>query len=164
MDFLKRQGLPYGTRVMDVGCGWGSAGIYCAKNHGAKVTGVDKDPEVFPFLRLHANINKVKIATMEKEFDGLRCEHLKNIDVLIGSDICFWYSMIGSLKRLIHLALGSGVRQVVIADPGRTTFEELADSFSKNDNGGAMDWTVEHPYPIKGRIFKIGPLPDNTPL
>ncbi|NIR16386.1 MAG: methyltransferase, partial [Desulfobacterales bacterium] len=37
MDYFKRRGLPKRSHVMDVGCGWGLAGIYCAKNHGAVV-------------------------------------------------------------------------------------------------------------------------------
>ena len=41
MDFLKHQGLPKKAHVMEVGCGWGLASIYCAKKHGAEVIGVD---------------------------------------------------------------------------------------------------------------------------
>jgi RNA polymerase sigma-70 factor (ECF subfamily) len=43
MDYLEHQGLPRETRVMEVGCGWGLAGIYCAREHGARVTGLDAD-------------------------------------------------------------------------------------------------------------------------
>ena len=32
MDFLTSQGLPYGLNVLEAGCGWGPAGIFCAKN------------------------------------------------------------------------------------------------------------------------------------
>ncbi|MBN2374214.1 class I SAM-dependent methyltransferase, partial [bacterium] len=64
MDFLNKRGIPRGSHVLDVGCGWGLGGIYCAKNYHAAVTGIDIDPEVFPYLRLHAQINNVKIHTM----------------------------------------------------------------------------------------------------
>jgi 2-polyprenyl-3-methyl-5-hydroxy-6-metoxy-1,4-benzoquinol methylase len=46
MDFLGRQKIPSGLRIMDVGCGWGLLGIFCAKKLGALVTSVDNDPEV----------------------------------------------------------------------------------------------------------------------
>ena len=44
MDFIQQQGLTKGTRVLEAGCGWGPTGIFCAKNYGAKVMGLDADP------------------------------------------------------------------------------------------------------------------------
>jgi predicted nicotinamide N-methyase len=158
MDFFKRRGLPEGVRVMEVGCGWGLAGIYCAKKHGAKVTGVDVDPEVFPYLRLHAEINRVEIATIKKSFGGLTARDLKGFDVLIGADICFWDSMVFSMKRLINRALRTGVRMVLIADPGRPTFDKLGEYFTEKGRGEILDWTAQRPRRIQGRILKIGSL------
>ncbi|MCP4577139.1 MAG: methyltransferase, partial [Deltaproteobacteria bacterium] len=158
IDFFKHRGLPYGTRVMEVGCGWGSAGIYCAKAHGAIVTAVDIDPEIFPYLRLHTEINEVKIATMRKGFDELTNKHFEHVDVMIGADICFWDGMVDPLKRLIHRALLGGVRLVVIADPGRPTFCELAEDFVEKRGGEILDWAVKRPHYIQGQILKICPL------
>ena len=158
MEFFRRQGLPEGTRVLDVGCGWGLTGIYCAKKHNAVVTGVDIDSEVFPYLRLHAEINKVKIATMKRAFGGLTGKHLKDFDVLIGADICFWDKLVCSLKRLINRALQTGPRMVLIADPGRPTFEELAKYFAEKRGAEILDCTVQRPRRIQGRILKIGSL------
>lgn len=145
---------------MDVGCGWGLAGIYCVKKHNALVTAVDADPEIFPFLRLHAEVNKVEIATMKRAFGGLTCEDLKGFDVLIGADICFWDNLIYSLKRLINQALRAGVRMVLIADPGRSTFYELAEYFVESQGGEILSRTVQRPRRIQGRILKIGSLTD----
>ena len=158
MDFFKHRGLHHGVRILDVGCGWGLAGIYCAKNHGATVTAVDIDSEVFPYLHLHEEINKVEIATMQKGFDGLRAKHVKNFDIVIGADICFWDSMVDSLKRFIYRALKTTVCMVLIADPGRTPFEELGEHFVEKRIGRILEWAVSHPYPIQGRILKIGSL------
>ncbi len=155
MDFFKRQGLQDGMRVMEVGCGWGLAGIYCAKKHGAVVTGVDIDSEVFPYLRKHTQINNVKITTMRRGFDGLMGDHLQEIDIMIGADICFWDSMVDSLKKLICRALGKGVQSVVIADPGRSAFDKLGGYFVEKLIGKMLDRTVLSPYPIQGRILKI---------
>ncbi|MFC1489483.1 methyltransferase [Thermodesulfobacteriota bacterium] len=129
MDYFERRGVPKEARVMDVGCGWGLPGIYCAKRHGARVTGVDIDSHVFPYLRLHADINKVEIAALHKGFNELKRCHLKDVDVMIGTDICFWDTMVDPLKRLILRALRSGVQLVVIADPGRPTFEKIGEYF-----------------------------------
>ncbi len=158
MDFFRRRGLPEGTRILDVGCGWGLAGIYFAKKHNALVTGVDIDPEVFPYLRLHAEINKVKIATIMRGFGGLTGKQLMNFDVLIGADICFWDKLTYSLKRLINRAMRTGPRMVIIADPGRPPFDELAKYFVENQGAKILDWTVQRPRRIQGRILKVGSL------
>lgn len=158
MDFLKRKDLPLGFNVMDVGCGWGLAGIYCAKQHDAIVTGVDADSEVFPYLRLHAEINSVRLATLHKTFDELRGRHLKGVDLLIGADICFWDSMIDSLRKLILRAGRSGVRLVLIADPGRSTFHRLAEYFVERGRGEVLKWSVRRPRPIEGSILKVGAI------
>jgi predicted nicotinamide N-methyase len=155
MDYFRHRGLPKRAHVMDVGCGWGLAGIYCAKRHGAVVTGVDIDSEVFPFLRLHAEINGVQISTMRKSFQGLTVNHMKDVDVLLGADICFWDSMIDPLRRLIRRALRAGVEMVLIADPGRTTFDSLGEHLCEELNGEVLDWEVRRPRRVEGQILKV---------
>jgi predicted nicotinamide N-methyase len=157
MDYFKRRGLPEGTRVTELGCGWGLAGIYCAKKHGAVVTGIDIDSEVFPYLHLHSDINKVEIATVNKSFVEMTARHLKNVDVLIGSDICFWNKMVEPLQRLIDQALGAGVQLVLIADPGRQTFEGVAKYSIEKWKAEVLDWTVRRPRFIRGKILQIRP-------
>jgi predicted nicotinamide N-methyase len=141
---------------MEVGCGWGLAGIYCAKKQGATVTGVDIDPEVFPFLRLHADINKVEISFMNKGFDKLTGRVLKDVDVLIGADICFWDNMVDPLKRLVLRAIRAGVGLVVIADPGRPPFQRLCEYFIEKRGAEVMDWATGRPRRIRGLLLKIG--------
>jgi predicted nicotinamide N-methyase len=155
MDFFKYRGLPHGTHVMDVGCGWGLAGIYCAKRHNAVVTCVDIDSEVFPYLRLHAEMNDVEIVTVKKGFEELKDKHLKNVDVMIGADICFYDAMIDPLKRLIDRAMIAGVKLVLIADPGRPTFGEVVKYFIRKRSGEMMYRAVQSPYRIQGQILKI---------
>ena len=159
MDFLNGQGLRKGARVMELGCGWGLAGIFCAKNRGAEVTSVDIDSEVFPYLQVHTQINHVNVSTMHLGFDDLIGKHLKGIDVMIGADICFLDSLADSLKGLICRALGEGVQFVVIADPGRTSFERLGRHFVREMTGEVRGRSVQRPYPIEGRILRIGTLP-----
>ena len=54
MKYLKKHPLKPGTRVLEIGCGWGLPGIFCAKEFNARVTGSDLDANVFPYLGLHA--------------------------------------------------------------------------------------------------------------
>lgn len=155
MDYLRHNTLPKKARVMEIGCGWGLASIYCAKKYGAIVTGVDIDPEVFPYLRLHAEINKVHIATLQQKFNRLKEDHLQNFDVVIGADICFWDKMVNPLKRFINRALRAGVQLVTITDPGRPTFEKIGDYFVKKQRGEILDWAVHRPRNIQGRLLMI---------
>ena len=115
MDFIQQQGLPKGTRVLEAGCGWGPTGIFCAKNYGAKVVGLDADPAVFPYLDLHAKINGVKIKTREATFEQLKKKDLKEIQMLLGADICFWDEMVDPIFKLVKKSISAGVQQVVIA-------------------------------------------------
>ena len=158
VDFLKRQRMPEGMRIMEVGCGWGLAGIYCAKRHNALVTAVDSDKEVFPYLQLHAAINKVEIKTMKRGLGGLKVQDLRGFDVLIGADICFWDELALSLKRLISRALRAGVRMILIADPGRSPFFKVGEHFVRSQESKLLDWSTKRPRPIKGRILKITQL------
>jgi predicted nicotinamide N-methyase len=103
-------------------------------------------------------MNRVVVTTMKKGFDTLTTNHIEDFDVVIGSDICFWGTMADSLKGLIGRALATGVQLVLIADPGRSPFEELGAYFVENHEGEMMNWAVENPYSIHGRILKVGSL------
>lgn len=138
-----------------MGCGWGLAGIYCAKKHGALVTWVDIDPEVLPFLRLHGEINGVETRFMRRSFNGIYEKHLAGFDVLIGADICFWDDMVLPLKRLILRARRAGVGLVLIADPGRSPFEELGKYFMAQGTGKVMHCSTQRPRKIQGRLLEI---------
>jgi predicted nicotinamide N-methyase len=155
MDHIRRRGIPNRAKILEIGCGWGLAGIYCAKKNGAKVTAVDIDPDVFPFLHLHATINKVKITTLRRDFSKLTIRDLKDFDALIGVEICFLDEMIDPLKRLIRRALRSGVKLVLVADPGRSPFEEIGRYFVQERDGKMLDWTAQRPRRIQGRILRI---------
>lgn len=155
MNYLGRRGLPEKIRLMEIGCGWGLAGIYCARKHAAIVTGVDKDPAVFPYLRLHAHLNRVKVSTLKSDLKNLRIREMKQVNVVIGADICYWDSMVDPLRKFIRRALLGGVKQVLVADPGRPTFERIADYFVNQESAEVLDWKTRRPRSIAGRILKI---------
>jgi len=50
-------------KVLEVGCGWGLGGIFCAKEFSADLTALDADPVVFPYLEHHAILNEVDVTT-----------------------------------------------------------------------------------------------------
>lgn len=126
MDYLKKNPLKENSRVLEIGCGWGLLGIFCAQNFSAKVTGVDADKNVFPFMQLHAEINGVRIQSEQNSFERLTKKWLSNFDVILGSDICFWDEMSDTLFNLTKRSRQAGVKQIIIADPCRSPFTELA--------------------------------------
>ena len=159
MDFLSHQGLPRGVRIVDVGCGWGLAGIFCARRFDARVTSVDADPEVFPFLRLHAEINGVTVSPLQRMFSGLRGRDREGCDVMLGADICFWDEMTAPLLRLLRRGLDAGVQQIIIADPGRPPFNRLAERCVAELGGQLKPWQAEEPVRVSADLLILGTLP-----
>ena len=155
MDYFKRNGLPKKSRILEVGCGWGLASIYCAKSHKAAATGADIDRNVLPYGRFHAEINNVNVSFIQKGFEQLNKKDLENYDIILGADICFWDNMTGLLKNLILRAKRAGVKQVFISDPVRSPFERLCEYFNRERGGEVLDWTASEPREILGQILKI---------
>ena len=164
LSYLEGQPPVDAARIMEVGCGWGLASVYCARVCGAAVTSVDLDPKVFPFLELNADVNDVQIARHEVGFDEVSAPMLGAHDIVIGADICFRSSMIRPLYDLIARALQSGVSRIVLSDPGRMAFRSLASRCVAELGARELAWQVEEPllsWPgdaplIHGRLIVIG--------
>lgn len=159
IDYLEYQGLPASARVMEVGCGWGLAGIYCARRHGARVVGVDADEAVFPYLRLHAEINGVEIETRCRRFEELNADDLAGLDVLIGADICFWDEMTEPVHQLVREAVRQGVQQVIVADPGRPPFTRMSERCVTELDAEVKEWEVDTPVRASAYLMIVGSLP-----
>ena len=159
MDFLARQGLPQEANVLEIGCGWGLAGMYCAKNHGANVLGMDADSAVFPYLKLHAEINDVEVGTWRCKFEKVKKKDLKGTNLIIGADICFWDEMVDSVYKLIKKAMKVGVGQVIVADPGRPPFHALSEKVVKKFGGEVKEWEVDEEIKAEAYLLIAGSLP-----
>jgi SAM-dependent methyltransferase len=155
IDYLKRDRLIAGQSVLDIACGWGLSGIFCAKRFNSKVTWIDGDEEVYPYLRLMGEINKIKINFIHRDINRVRRSILQNIDVIIGSDICFCDTLIDPIRKFIDRAKKASVAQVYIADPGRWPFDELADLFIRKREAELLDWQTTKPTSVQGRILKF---------
>ncbi|MGL6159804.1 class I SAM-dependent methyltransferase [Microbulbifer sp.] len=154
MDYLKRNPLKKGARVLDLGCGWGLGGIFCAKHFGARVTGLDADPSVFPFVNYHAELNGVVVDTWRCRYEKIRETDLSGFDALIGTDICFWDQLEKPLYNLTRRALRAGVGRVILADPGRTPFRRLAERAEEKLGADYREWSVSRPMKASGCIME----------
>jgi predicted nicotinamide N-methyase len=155
MNHLKKNPIPRKSRVMEIGCGWGLLGIYCAKQFDARVTGTDADRNVFPFLDLHAEINGVKVATEQARFERLTVERLKQVDVLLGADVCFWDELTPVLFNLIKRSLRAGVKQIIIGDPSRSPFTALARRCGAMSDSTVIARSITRPVRASGELLIV---------
>jgi predicted nicotinamide N-methyase len=126
MDYLAGHPLTPDRRVMEIGCGWGLLGIFCAMRFAAEVLLTDADERVFPYAMTHARLNHVSVQTEHTAFERIKDRRLREHDILVGADICFWPELGTALRRLIARALSLGTKTILLADPGRVSFMELA--------------------------------------
>lgn len=156
IDYLSTWEIPDRSKVLDIGCGWGLTGIYLAKNYQAQVTGVDIDASVEPFLKLQASINQCSVEFQQRSFESLQNDELTQLHTLMGTDICFWDEMTTPLFKLIQRARAAGVEQVLIADPGRPPFWDLADRCVELLGAEVISRRIDHPWKTEKYILAIG--------
>ncbi len=155
MDYLEKNPIASGSRVLEVGCGWGIAGIYAAKKFDSHITGLDADDNVFPYMQVHADANGVEHTSWHCRFEKVKPKDLQNFDVIIGSDICFWEEMSKPLYSLVKNARSVGVPRIIFADPGRDPFRTLAEACEKKLGGDFLDWEVRKPEKANGWLMTL---------
>lgn len=159
MDYLRENGLPNGKkkkcRVMEVGCGWGLASIFCAREFGAKITGTDADDNVFPYLDLHAENNGVEMKRYTAKFQDLTVSELSDFDLVLAADVCFWDKLVKPLWKLVRNAMDAGVQQVIIADPGREPFEAVAKKSMKKFDAQRIEREIDEPVDAYGFLCVV---------
>ena len=142
IDYLKKHPPKRRKRVLDAGCGWGITGIWCAKEWGSKVVSMDADPAVFPYLDAVAELNGVSTESWVQRFERVRKKDLEKVDILFGGDICFWDELVDPVAKMIDRAIDAGVGTIVIGDPERPTFHEMADKVTDKHGGDVLGWRL----------------------
>jgi predicted nicotinamide N-methyase len=155
MDWLDANPPRPRSRILEIGCGWGLLGMYCARNFKANVTATDADPNVFPLLELHAEANDVKLKTKVSRYEDLKPALLAKQHLVLGGDICFWDELVEPLHQLIRNALEAGVSRIVIADPGRPPFLRLARRCRRLYKGSLRSVSITSPSRHEGYLLII---------
>ena len=155
IDYLHKNPPEHSRKVIDVGCGWGIGGIWCASKLGAKVTSMDADPDVFPFLEATAELNDVETRQMVSRFEKLSKKKLGGYDMLIAADICFWDELVDPVAKMVDRAVKAGVKQILIADPERSTFFEMAERCMEKHCAEIIDWRTKGSIKASGAILVV---------
>lgn len=155
MDYLQEFAPKAGSEILEVGCGWGLLSIFCAKHFDAEVTAADADPNVFPFLDAHSILNDVEIDTLTARYEDLKVKDMKDYDLVLGGDICFWDELVDPLYAMIKKAVKAKVGKIIIADPGRSPFLELAKRCEKDFGGELLDWDIRKPRKVTGNLLVV---------
>ncbi len=155
MDYLKRYEPEPDADILEVGAGWGLLSIFCAKHFDANVTATDADPNVFPFLETHSLLNDVEVETVVARYEELKIKDLKGFDYVLGGDICFWDELVDPLYSLVKKAVKAKVGTIIIADPGRPPFLELAKRCAKDFGGELLDGDISKPRKVTGNLLVI---------
>ncbi len=155
MDWLDAHPLAPRTKVLEIGSGWGLLGMYCAKNFKAKVLATDADSNVFPLLELHSKVNDINLKTKTIRYEEIKQSTLSKHELVLGADICFWDELVDPLHELIKNALSAGVKQIIIADPGRSPFLRLARRCRKLYKASLRQAKVKTPKKHEGYLLII---------
>lgn len=155
IEYLAENPLRSGMRVVDIGCGWGVLGTYCAKQFDSDMLMVDVDPNVFPLVNYHARLNNVVLDTRCAKISELDESMLSHQDIIIGSDICFWPELTTQLIALVNRAMKAGVQRILLADPGRPNFQQLAEYCQKNYLAQLLPRQVLGRKPYSGYLLVI---------
>jgi len=154
-DYLLENPPKKKANIMEIGCGWGILAIHYNKEFKANVTAVDADKNVFPYLDMHAKLNKAKVTNKVSRYENLKASLLAEQDMILGGDICFWNELIDPLLKLIKKALKNGVDTIIIADPGRSPFLKLAKQCKKLYDAELIEVELEDPIEEDGYLLII---------
>ena len=157
MDYLRENGLRKGATALEVGCGWAPLSVHLAHEYKARVTALDLDREVFPFVDVLAELNAVELETRRGDFTKLKGKDLGQYRYIVGGDICFWDSLVEPLARMVNRAIKNGTQRIIIADPGRPTFYEFCDLVSQRHETRLAEWYAIEPEHYEGEIVEIRP-------
>jgi len=142
IDFIHRLEIEANS-VLELGCGWGALSVFCAKHLGADVVSLDADDSVFPFLMAQAEHNNVTVKPWKHRYEQVTKADLSQFEIMVAADICFWDEMTQPLFNLCKRATQAGIRHIIIADPGRPPFWELAELAHEKLGADCREWHNE---------------------
>lgn len=157
MDYLRENPIiRKGSKVVEIGCGWGGLSCFMASQFRARVTAIDADAALAPYVEFVKSLNNVERVYFEtKRFEKITKKDLQGVHTLIGSEICFWDEMAKPLYNLIRRARLAGVKRILIADPGRGPFLKLVDLCDAKLECDLLSHSIKAPWQSEKFILRI---------
>lgn len=145
-----------GKRILEVGCGIALSSLLL-KSQNADITATDYHPEVGPFLRRNALLNKTKEISFERVDWADKNDELGLFDLIIGSDILYEDQHIKLLADFVERHAHKRC-EIIIVDPGRGRKNKLGLLMEQHGfkytqlEAEKVDYLEQ---PFKGRILKF---------
>ena len=77
------------------------------------------------------------------------------IDLLLAGDICFWDELVKPVCKMVDTAVAAGVGKIVIADPERPTFHDMAQRCLDKHGGELVNWRTKGSVEASGALLII---------
>ena len=92
---------------------------------------------------------------MVSRFEKLTVKKLSGYDMLIAADICFWDELVSPVANMVNRAVKAGVKQILIADPERAPFFDMAERCVDKHCAEIIDWETSAPIKASGAILVV---------
>ena len=114
---------------------------------------MDADADVFPYLHANAEANDVSVTTLKSRFERITIRQLREIDLLVAADICFWDELVNPVYNLVSRAVKAGVKKIIIADPERSPFLDVARRCEQRFCAELLPWRTSRPVSARGVLM-----------
>ena len=102
-----------------------------------------------------AQLNGVSTRHRVARFESLSTRELEYDDTLMAADICFWDELVSPVFNLVNRAIKAGVKRIIIADPERPTFHEMAERCLARHGGELLSWRTRGARSASGALLVI---------
>lgn len=117
---------PSGSKVLELGCGIGVAGIFAAAS-GLEVTGSDYEEDALAFASYNAILNRQEDHVRFRFLDWRTPDLDQKFSIIIGSDILYERPNHGPIQELIDQTLEPG-GMFLASDPNRRAADSFVES------------------------------------
>ena len=125
------------------------------KAFNSRVLSVDADADVFPYLLANAEANGVDVEPVKSRFERITRKQLREVDLLVAADVCFWDELVDPVYNLVKRAVDAGVKKILIADPERSTFFDMARRCEDKFYAEIIEWRTRRPVEARGSLMVL---------
>ena len=118
---LQAAGVRQGSRVLEIGCGWGALAEAAARDHGAQVTGVTLSREQLAYARqrlVDAGVSaRAELRLQDyRDLADAPFDAICSIEMVEAVGRSYWPTYFGTVRRLLKPGGRACIQSIVIAD------------------------------------------------